>query len=71
MKRIHGRKNQPLEYVEFQIKSAYIKVLKNDYGDPVGAVVVSYINNDYDIRADKIDRLIWFIEDKLISSLNK
>lgn len=56
---------------QFQIKSAYIKVLKNDYGDPVGAVVVSYVNNDYDIRADEIDRLIWFIEDKLISSLNK
>lgn len=52
-----------------QINSFFDMIIKNKQGDPVGFVAIQFCTNEYNINEEIVQKLVWFLEEKLASSM--
>lgn len=52
-----------------QITSCFDMVIRNKDGHPVGFVAIQFTKNKYNIDKSVVQKLVWFLEEKLTSSM--
>jgi hypothetical protein len=52
-----------------QINSCFDMIIKNTQGNPVGFVAIQFCTNKYNINEEIVQKLVWFLEEKLASSM--
>ena len=49
------------------IKSFFDMIIKNKKGEPVGFIAIQFCTNKYNINEEVVQKLAWFVEERLIS----